>query len=63
LCATGVARIVRSGIRRCAQLSIGFGLELDSSALDRWATRWRMVARYKFGPDAQGWALGLAISF
>ena len=43
--------------------SIGFGLELDASALDRWATRWRVVARYKFGPSTQGWALGLAISF
>lgn len=43
--------------------SVGFGLELDSSALDRWATRWRAVARYKFGPQMHGWALGLAISF
>jgi hypothetical protein len=43
--------------------SLGFGLELDSSALDRWATRWRFVARYKFGPDVKGWAAGLAISF
>lgn len=42
--------------------SIGFGLELDSSALDRLATRWRVVARYKFGPSMQGWAVGLAIS-
>jgi hypothetical protein len=43
--------------------SVGFGLELDSSALDRWATRWRAIARYKFGPDTHGWALGLAVSF
>ena len=43
--------------------SLGFGLELDTSALDRIATRWRVVARYKFGPDAEGWAVGLAISF
>jgi hypothetical protein len=43
--------------------SLGFGLELDSSALDRWATRWRFVARYKFGQDVKGWATGLAISF
>ena len=43
--------------------SLGFGLELDSSALERWATRWRFVARYKFGPDVKGWATGLAISF
>jgi hypothetical protein len=43
--------------------SVGFGLELDSSALDRFVTRWRSVLRYKFGPQAQGWALGLAVSF
>lgn len=43
--------------------SVGVGLELDSSALDRWATRWRVMARYRFGPDVQGWSLGLAISF
>jgi hypothetical protein len=43
--------------------SIGFGLELDSSALDRWATRWRAITRYKFGPSTHGWALGLAVSF
>jgi hypothetical protein len=49
------------GIARMA--SLGFGLELDSSALDRWATRWRGVLRYKFGPDVRGWAFGIAISF
>jgi hypothetical protein len=43
--------------------SVGFGLELDSSALDLWATRVRIVARYKFGPDVKGWSTGLAISF
>jgi hypothetical protein len=43
--------------------SVGIGLELDSSALDRFVTRWRSVLRYKFGPQAQGWALGLAVSF
>lgn len=43
--------------------SLGFGLELDSSKYDIWATRWRAVLRYKFGPDISGWALGLAISF
>jgi Autotransporter beta-domain len=43
--------------------SLGFGLELDSSALDRWATRWRVVARYRFGPGLEGWSAGLAISF
>ena len=43
--------------------SVGFGLELDSSKFDRWASRWRAVVRYKFGPNAHGYALGLAISF
>jgi len=43
--------------------SVGFGLELDSGALDRWATRWRVIGRYKFGPGMHGAALGLAITF
>jgi hypothetical protein len=43
--------------------SLGFGLELDSSAHDVWATRWRAVGRYKFGPGMHGWSLGLALSF
>ena len=43
--------------------SVGFGLELDSSASDVWATRWRLIGRYKFGPGMHGAALGLAISF
>ena len=43
--------------------SVGFGLELDSSAYDVWATRWRLVGRYKFGPGMHGAAVGLAISF
>ena len=43
--------------------SLGFGLELDSSAKDIWVTRWRTVARYKFGPDMRGWSIGLAVSF
>jgi len=43
--------------------SVGFGLELDSSAYDVWATRWRLIGRYKFGPGMHGAALGLAISF
>lgn len=49
------------GVDRMA--SLGFGLELDSSKYDIWATRWRAVLRYKFGPDISGWAFGLAISF
>jgi hypothetical protein len=43
--------------------SVGLGLELDSSAHDIWVTRWRVVARYKFGSNLSGWALGLAVSF
>jgi hypothetical protein len=43
--------------------SIGFGLELDSSKFDLWASRLRAVARYKSGPSTHGWSLGLAISF
>ena len=43
--------------------SLGLGLELDSSAYNVWATRWRAVARYKFGSNLHGWALGLAVSF
>jgi Autotransporter beta-domain len=43
--------------------SLGVGLELDTSALDRLATRWRLVARYKFGPTMRGTSVGLAISF
>jgi hypothetical protein len=43
--------------------SIGFGLELDSSAKDIIATRWRLIARYKFGPSVTGYSVGMAISF
>lgn len=43
--------------------SVGLGLELDSSAKDWWVTRWRAVARYKFGPGLSGWSLGMAVSF
>lgn len=49
------------GLSRMA--SLGFGLELDSSAKDIWVTRLRMVARYKFGPDVHGWSIGMAVSF
>ena len=43
--------------------SVGFGLELDTSALDRRATHWRDVLRNKFGPDVTGVVFGVAISF
>jgi len=49
------------GVDRMA--SVGAGIEFDSSAYDIWATRWRGVLRYKFGPDISGWAFGLAVSF
>ena len=49
------------GVDRIAML--GVGLELDSSARDVWATRWRAMLRYKFGPDISGWSLGVAVSF
>ena len=43
--------------------SVGVGIEFDSSAYDVWATRWRALLRYKFGPDIAGWSVGLAVSF
>jgi len=43
--------------------SIGAGLELDTSALDRIATRWRLIGRYRFGNNVSGWGVGLGISF
>ena len=43
--------------------SVGAGIEFDSSAYDVWATRWRGMLRYKFGPDISGWSVGLAVSF
>jgi hypothetical protein len=43
--------------------SVGVGIEFDSSAFDIWTTRWRGVARYKFGPDISGWSFGIAVSF
>jgi len=49
------------GLKQMA--SLGFGLELDSSAYDIWATRWRALVRYKFGPDVSGWSVGMAVSF
>lgn len=52
---------VEVGVDRMA--SVGVGIEFDSSAFERWATRWRGVFRYKFGPDISGYSFGLAISF
>jgi hypothetical protein len=43
--------------------SIGAGFELDSSAYDVFVTRTRLVARYAFGQNVRGFAVGLAMSF
>jgi len=43
--------------------SIGVGIELDTSALDRIATRWRLIGRLRFGENVRGWGVGLGISF
>jgi hypothetical protein len=43
--------------------SVGAGLEVDSSAYDMIVTRTRLVARYAFGENVKGFALGLAMSF
>ncbi len=43
--------------------SIGLGMELDVSKYERWVTRVRLVARYRFGPNVQGTSIGFAVSF
>ena len=43
--------------------SVGAGLELDVSKYDIIVTRARLVGRYKFGDNVQGWSVGLAVSF
>lgn len=43
--------------------SLGAGFELDSSAYDILVTRTRIVARYAFGENVRGFAVGLAMSF
>jgi hypothetical protein len=43
--------------------SIGAGLELDTSALDGIASRWRLIGRFRFGENVRGWGVGLGISF
>jgi hypothetical protein len=43
--------------------SLGAGVELDSSAYSIIVTRWRLLGRYKFGNNVQGWSTGIAISF
>ncbi|MND10596.1 hypothetical protein D3C80_06740 [compost metagenome] len=43
--------------------SLGIGLELDSSKYDFFISRTRLVARYMFGENTQGYGVGLAMSF
>lgn len=43
--------------------SVGVGLELDTSAHDVGVTRTRVLARYKFGSQVEGWSFGVAMSF
>jgi len=43
--------------------SLGFGLELDTSAHEVFVTRVRAVVRYVFGNNVSGASLGLAASF
>ena len=44
-------------------LSLGVGLELDSSKYDFLFNRWRATLRHVMGNGVQGWSLGLAASF
>lgn len=43
--------------------SVGVGLEFDSSKYDIMVSRTRLVARYAFGQNVRGFAIGLAVSF
>jgi hypothetical protein len=43
--------------------SVGAGIEFDSSQYDVFVTRTRLVARYAFGQNVQGFAIGMAVSF
>jgi hypothetical protein len=43
--------------------SLGVGLEIDTRAFDRIVTRWRLMARYRFGENVTGWSVGLGMSF
>ena len=43
--------------------SVGFGLELDSSAHEIIVTRTRLILRYQFGENVEGTSVGFAISF
>jgi hypothetical protein len=43
--------------------SVGAGIEFDSSAKSSLISRTRIVARYAFGQNVRGFAIGLAVSF
>lgn len=43
--------------------SLGIGFEFDSSKYKAVVTRTRLVARYAFGDNVRGFAIGLAVSF
>lgn len=43
--------------------SLGAGLEIDTGAVTKLFSRFRVVARYAFGKDVTGASLGLALSF
>lgn len=43
--------------------SLGAGFELDTSEYTWLTSRWRLLGRYKFGDNVQGWSVGLACSF
>ena len=43
--------------------SLGAGFELDTEKYTWLTTRWRLLGRYKFGDDVQGWSVGVACSF
>ena len=44
-------------------VSLGTGLELDTSAHDSAVSRVRLMVRYKIGENVTGWSIGLAASF
>ncbi|MEC5397541.1 hypothetical protein [Uliginosibacterium sp. H1] len=44
-------------------VSLGVGIEFDSSAYDIIVTRTRMLIRHVMGDGVSGWSLGIAVSF
>jgi hypothetical protein len=43
--------------------SLGAGFELDTGEYTWLTSRWRLLGRYKFGDNVQGWSVGIACSF